>query len=108
MGLVVAVALAGCGSRVIARERPAWVGAEGGGWQLVLESEHATIAAADHRPETDRLDDGLGRLPVSGVTAMLYPPTDRPSLERSRRLWLEDDPRHPVFFLPPRPRPDRR
>lgn len=107
VGLGLVVLLGGCGTRVIERERPYAMGDAGQGWQLVMESETATLTAMD-RPEFSRRDASLGSTPVSGVAAMLYPPTDRPSLERARRLWLDQNPSRPTVYLAPRDRRHRR
>ena len=107
MGIAVLVLLTGCGTRVIERERPYAMGDAGQGWQLVMESQESALASLD-RPELARRDASLGSPPVSGVTAMLYPPTDRPTLERARRLWLDRNPSRPTVYLPPRERHHRR
>lgn len=96
------LAVTGCGAKVIERERPAFGGNASGGWQLVLESGPAAAVALADRPETVRLDGALGLVPADERRELLQQP--RPTLERQRRLLIDNDPERPVFFLAPRPR----
>ncbi|MEL6496913.1 MAG: hypothetical protein AAF937_04635 [Planctomycetota bacterium] len=95
--------LGGCGSRVIARERPAVIADAGQGWQLVLESGAAGSYAMADRPELRRRNDNLNLVTTQDrLDAQRFDTLTRPTLERSRRLFLDDDPRRPTYFLTPR------
>ncbi|MEL6796689.1 MAG: hypothetical protein AAFO89_07675 [Planctomycetota bacterium] len=103
-GVVAAcVWLGGCGSRVIARERPAVIADAGQGWQLVLESGAAGSYASADRPELTRRNDNLNLVTTQDrLDAQRFDTLTRPTLERSRRLFLDDDARFPTYYLPPR------
>ncbi len=95
--------LGGCGSRVIARERPAVIADAGQGWQLVLESGPASRYAADDRPELSRRNDALNLVTTQDrLDAQRFDALNRTTLERQRRLFLIDDARSQIYFLPPR------
>lgn len=95
--------LGGCGSRVIARERPAVIADAGQGWQLVLESGAASGYALADRPELTRRNDNLNLVTTQDrLDAQRLDTLTRPTLERQRRLFLDDDARFPTYYLPPR------
>lgn len=95
--------LGGCGSRVIARERPAVIADAGQGWQLVLESGAASNDAFADRPESGRRNDAMNIVTTQDrLDAQRRATLTRPTLERQRRLFLEDDARFPTYYLPPR------
>lgn len=101
--VLVCLWLGGCGSRVIARDRPAVIADAGQGWQLVFESSHAAAYAAADRPELDRRNASLNRVNAADrLAAERWPQPTRDSLERARRLFLDDDPRFPTIYLQPR------
>lgn len=101
--VLVCLWLGGCGSRVIARDRPAVIADAGQGWQLVLESAAASDYALADRPELSRRNDTLNLVTTQDrLDAQRSDALTRPTLERSRRLYLNDDPRYPTYFLPPR------
>lgn len=103
-GVVAAcVWLGGCGSRVIARERPAVIADAGQGWQLVLETETASAYALADRPELARRNESLNLVTTQDrLDAQRFDALTRPTLERRRRLFLDDDARFPTYYLPPR------
>lgn len=103
--VLVCLWLGGCGSRVIARERPAAIADAGQGWQLVLESIPASAVAFESRPELSRRNESLNLVTTADrLRAQQSPRPTRPTLERSRRLYLADDARYPTVYLPPRRR----
>jgi hypothetical protein len=96
---------AGCASHgeVDSRPRPAAVADAGQGWQLVLESG-PSLAIAE-RPEALRRDGSLNVVTSADRLAFeRAAQLTRPTLERRRQIFLDDDPERPVFFLTPRPR----
>lgn len=94
--------LAGCATKNLERQRPPYAGDAGMGWQLVMPSGPAIAMLDDNAPERSRRNAAFGTPPTTGVAAALYPRTDRPTITRTRRIFLDDRPDRPVFFLPER------
>lgn len=101
--VLVCVWLGGCGAREFSRERPAAIADAGQGWQLVLESGAARGYAFADRPELSRRNASLNLVTTQDrLDAQRRATLTRPTLERPRRLFLDDDARRPTYYLAPR------
>ncbi len=101
----------GCASGVPVREGAAWAegggGGQGGAWEAVfLPAGTAVALLGDEpalRPEYARLDDDLSARREGPLLATAqWPERARPTVTRTRRVFLERDARSVLFFLPRR------
>jgi len=108
---VIGALATGCASGVPAREA-AW--GEGGGgqgrsWEAVFLPAGTAVALLrdepTRRPEYARLDDDLSVRRARPLLATAqWPERARPTVTRTRRVFLERDARSVLFFLPRRER----
>lgn len=94
-----ALALAGCSSSVPRRAAAPAGGDQGGSWDLVL------AASPSPGPEYSRRDAALGwEAEESTLTRSVGTYDPRPSLTRSRRVYVPRDPFGYIYYLEPSPR----
>lgn len=101
--LALAALLAGCATAVPQRPRGARAGNQGAAWETVLHSPRVASALAGKDPsiypEYSRRDDALALRTYDPANAVEpWPPRDRPSLDRARRLFIRSRPDELIYF----------